>query len=560
MELILYVCKKVNIMENISQPQLPMGVSFLNVAHTYVPNTKVECHYTIPFGMKSSTRDWIGIFKVNTSSIRDYETFVWAVPPENAGERSISHCSVQFQAYYLPHPGEQQYHFHYVDQCGSVRGCSESFVFGEPQPMEEMVTLEDEDSCLDMLLIVPKATFLQNQLEMAQKERNDLMRARLALEEEVISKEKRICYLEAALDISEKTCFSLKEQCEDLVTREQIAKGERNLLNCQEAELRERILQLESEIQSMNKKMQENDRVLEGTVAIKFSLETEKGELKQRLGETTVEIERYQLQVDSLREKLRSSQDMLSSSQQKALLMGEELASMSSIRDCTISDLHKSRLETADLAIKVSDLSVKFKEGMGQWWQEKTALNHSMEAKRDQIVNLKAEKLSLDNSLQEERSQRQALQCKLNQETDARQVQLSENRRELSELKSALKVAQMEKEQLIEERQEIHQYVRRLEERLDKLADEKWKEDKMLMEDKTDSSPPTLSVDLSDSDDESPGDEGVSQQLGPCSLDEQDLSLNLPVFPCEPQKVVINQPAPIACQLQPLPEDNPDSW
>lgn len=40
------------------------GVSFLNVARTYIPNTKVECHYTLPPGTVPSASDWIGIFKV----------------------------------------------------------------------------------------------------------------------------------------------------------------------------------------------------------------------------------------------------------------------------------------------------------------------------------------------------------------------------------------------------------------------------------------------------------------------------------------------------------------
>lgn len=40
------------------------GVTFLNVARTYIPNTKVECHYTLPPGTVPSTSDWIGIFKV----------------------------------------------------------------------------------------------------------------------------------------------------------------------------------------------------------------------------------------------------------------------------------------------------------------------------------------------------------------------------------------------------------------------------------------------------------------------------------------------------------------
>lgn len=42
----------------------PVPVAFLNVAHSYVPGTKVECHYTLPPGTKPSARDWIGIFKV----------------------------------------------------------------------------------------------------------------------------------------------------------------------------------------------------------------------------------------------------------------------------------------------------------------------------------------------------------------------------------------------------------------------------------------------------------------------------------------------------------------
>lgn len=40
-------------------------VSFLNVARTYIPNTKVECHYTLPPGTIPSASDWIGIFKVS---------------------------------------------------------------------------------------------------------------------------------------------------------------------------------------------------------------------------------------------------------------------------------------------------------------------------------------------------------------------------------------------------------------------------------------------------------------------------------------------------------------
>lgn len=55
-------------MEESSISRVPSrgGVSFLNVARTYIPNTKVECHYTLPPGTVPSASDWIGIFKVYT--------------------------------------------------------------------------------------------------------------------------------------------------------------------------------------------------------------------------------------------------------------------------------------------------------------------------------------------------------------------------------------------------------------------------------------------------------------------------------------------------------------
>lgn len=64
-------------------------------------------------------------------------------------------------AYYLPHPGEQQYQFRYVDQQGTVKGISEPFVISEPRQMEDLVTLEDEEASLDMILVVSKSAFLQ---------------------------------------------------------------------------------------------------------------------------------------------------------------------------------------------------------------------------------------------------------------------------------------------------------------------------------------------------------------------------------------------------------------
>ncbi|XP_008563424.1 PREDICTED: calcium-binding and coiled-coil domain-containing protein 1-like, partial [Galeopterus variegatus] len=137
------------------------GVNFLNVARTYIPNTKVECHYTLPPGTMPSASDWIGIFKVEAACVRDYHTFVWSSVPESTTDGSPIHASVQFQASYLPKPGAQLYQFRYVNRQGRVCGQSPPFQFREPRPMDELVTLEEADGGSDILLVVPKATVLQ---------------------------------------------------------------------------------------------------------------------------------------------------------------------------------------------------------------------------------------------------------------------------------------------------------------------------------------------------------------------------------------------------------------
>lgn len=78
-------------------------------------------------------------------------------------------CSLFFfplTASYLPKPGSQEYEFVYVDAKGDVCCRSSRFTFCFPKPLEELVTLEEEqqegeDEATDMLLVVPRAELLQ---------------------------------------------------------------------------------------------------------------------------------------------------------------------------------------------------------------------------------------------------------------------------------------------------------------------------------------------------------------------------------------------------------------
>ncbi|XP_054981725.1 calcium-binding and coiled-coil domain-containing protein 1 isoform X1 [Sorex araneus] len=505
------------------------GVTFLNVARTYIPNTKVECHYTLPPGTVPSTSDWIGIFKVEAACVRDYHTFVWSSVPESTAEGSPVHASVQFQASYLPKPGAQLYQFRYVNRQGRVCGQSPAFQFREPRPMDELVTLEETDGGSDILLVVPKATVLQSQLDESQQERNDLMQLKLQLEGQVTDLRGRVQELEKTLLAARREHAELTEQYKGLSRSHGELTEERDVLSRQQGDHVARILELEDDIQTISEKVLtkevELDRVRDTVKVLTREQEKLLGQLKEvqadkdqseaelqaaqrensrlslelqeakgrqeelgaqaqrlkdkvaQMKDTLGQAQQRVAELEPLKEQLRGAQELAASSQQKAALLGEELASAAGARDRTMAELHRSRLEVAGVNGRLAELSLHLKEEKSQWSKERAGLLQSVEAEKDKILKLSAEILRLEKAVQEERTQNQVYKTELAREKDSSLVQLSESKRELTELRSALRVLQKEKEQLQEEKQELLEYMRKLEARLDKVADEKWNED-----------------------------------------------------------------------------------
>ncbi|XP_029810872.1 calcium-binding and coiled-coil domain-containing protein 1 isoform X2 [Suricata suricatta] len=584
------------------------GVNFLNVARTYVPNTKVECHYTLPPGTVPSASDWIGIFKVEAACVRDYHTFVWSSVPESATDGSPVHASVQFQASYLPKPGAQLYQFRYVNRQGRVCGQSPPFQFREPRPMDELVTLEETDGGSDILLVVPKATVLQNQLDESQQERNDLMQLKLQLEGQVTELRSQVQGLETALATARQEHAELTEQYKGLSRSHGELIEERDILSRQQGDHVARILELEDDIQAISEKVLtkevELDRVRDTVKALTREQEKLLGQLKEvqadkeqseaelqmaqqenqrlnlelqeakgRLEEQGAQAQRLKdkvaqmkdtlgqaqqrvAELEPLKEQLRGAQELAASSQQKATLLGEELACAAGARDRTMAELHRSRLEVAGVNGRLAELSLHLKEEKSQWSKERAGLLQSMEAEKDKILKLSAEILRLEKAVQEEKTQNQAFKTELAREKDSSLVQLSESKRELTELRSALRVLQKEKEQLQEEKQELLEYMRKLEARLEKVADEKWNEDAVTEDEEAAAGPSRPASTLTDSEDESPEDMRVPP-YGRC--ERGDTGSAAGTQDASPL-VVISQPAPIAPHRSgPAEESSSDS-
>uniref|UniRef100_A0A3Q3XN96 SKICH domain-containing protein n=1 Tax=Mola mola TaxID=94237 RepID=A0A3Q3XN96_MOLML len=72
------------------------AVVFRNVGQLYFPQTKVECHYSLTPDHQWSSSDWIGLFQVGCSSVKQYHTYTWALVPEGYTEGTAVNCCVIF--------------------------------------------------------------------------------------------------------------------------------------------------------------------------------------------------------------------------------------------------------------------------------------------------------------------------------------------------------------------------------------------------------------------------------------------------------------------------------
>uniref|UniRef100_A0A3Q0QW57 SKICH domain-containing protein n=1 Tax=Amphilophus citrinellus TaxID=61819 RepID=A0A3Q0QW57_AMPCI len=66
-----------------------------NLINMYFPQTRVECHYSLTSDHQWSSSDWIGIFEMGWSSVKQYYTYTWATVPEGYTEgTSVNYCAV----------------------------------------------------------------------------------------------------------------------------------------------------------------------------------------------------------------------------------------------------------------------------------------------------------------------------------------------------------------------------------------------------------------------------------------------------------------------------------
>ncbi|XP_021163534.2 calcium-binding and coiled-coil domain-containing protein 1 isoform X6 [Fundulus heteroclitus] len=361
------------------------GVVFRNVGQLYFPQIRVECHYSLTSEHRWSSSDWIGIFQMGWSSVKEYHTYTWAAVPEGYTEgTSVDYWAV-FQASYLPRPSSAEYQFVYVDKMGRVCARSRPFTFCAPKPLEELETLkeeqDEEDGEEELLLVIPRAQLLQSRLEQSLKKQTALQRA---------------------LDEAKREAENEKEACQRARSEWE---REREAIKEEITELRDNLRQ--------------------------------SCEMLKRLEE------RHKAEIDASAAEVRGLQEQLEASDHAAEGLRKELRDLSVQRSHTHAELHQARLQVAQLTLQLSDQDLALREERATWALEREAYRHAAEIDKKKLQDLKCELQRKEEWLQEERTEQDNVEAELGREKGL----LSNAKRELQELKGALRKAQKGREQ-----------------------------------------------------------------------------------------------------------------
>lgn len=459
-----------------------------NVGKMYFPETRVECHYSLTSEHPWSSKDWIGLFKVGWSSVKDYHTYSWALVPEGYAGGTHVHCCAVFQAFYLPRPSPVEYQFVYVTAAGEVCARSRGFTFCSPEPLDELETMrevrgeeegdgDDEEGEEEMLLVIPKAQLLQGKLEDSIKEQEGV---KLQLEISQREKETEATKHKEAREewecergAMQKELYELRRNlgrnCDKLrkmegkhkdvkETRENLSSELTQLLSDKEED-EQRIRELEEDVQALTDCGRQTDAALE--------------RMKERVKKMCDQIKHEEEKRKSVQEEyqaalaeVRGLQERLEAGERVVEVLRKELGDLGLQQGNTHGELHQARLQAARLTLQLSEQDLVLKEAQASWAKERDAYRHSAQSDQNKVQQLSSELQCTEEWLKEERMEREKLEIELGREEDCNRVMLSDAKREVQELKAQLRAAQKEGEQKHTEKQELDDYVHQLEQRL----------------------------------------------------------------------------------------------
>ncbi|PKK32117.1 hypothetical protein A306_00002679 [Columba livia] len=391
-------------------------VIFQNVAKSYLPNTHLECHYTLTQFIHPHQKDWVGIFKVGWSTARDYYTFLWSPMPENYVEGSTVNCVLTFQGYYLPNDDGEFYQFCYVTHKGEIRGASTPFQFRTSSPVEELLTMEDEGNS-DMLVVTTKAGLLEFKIEKIIKEKEELLKVTSVLEKETAQLRDQVERLEKELNHEKQRYDQLQTEQKNNIQASEALKTEVDDLKKRHDEAASKVLQLEEDIMTVTQKAIAKETELDSLKDKLKKVMLEKEQLECVLKTEKDEKELYKEDASILKEQLRKAEDQIQASKQEAVLMSKELSDAVNVRDKTMADLHSARLENEKLKKQLADALAELKKITALKNEQETSNTVEQELRRE-VEDLKLRLQMAADHYKEKFKECQKLQKQVNKFTE----------------------------------------------------------------------------------------------------------------------------------------------
>ncbi|XP_075562673.1 tax1-binding protein 1 isoform X2 [Pelecanus crispus] len=395
-------------------------VIFQNVAKSYLPNTHLECHYTLTQFIHPHQKDWVGIFKVGWSTARDYYTFLWSPMPENYVEGSTVNCVLTFQGYYLPNDDGEFYQFCYVTHKGEIRGASTPFQFRTSSPVEELLTMEDEGNS-DMLVVTTKAGLLEFKIEKIIKEKEELLKVTSVLEKETAQLRDQVERLEKELNHEKQRCDQLQTEQKNNIQASEALKTETDDLKKKHDEAASKVLQLEEDIMTVTQKAIAKETELDSLKDKLKKVMLEKEQLECVLKTEKDEKELYKEDANILKEQLRKAEDLIQASRQEAVLMSKELSDAVNVRDKTMADLHSARLENEKLKKQLADALAELKKITALKNEQETSNTVEQELRRE-VEDLKLRLQMAADHYKEKFKECQKLQKQVNKFTEQAKI------------------------------------------------------------------------------------------------------------------------------------------
>ncbi|KAM9303865.1 tax1-binding protein 1 isoform 2-T3 [Morus bassanus] len=395
-------------------------VIFQNVAKSYLPNTHLECHYTLTQFIHPHQKDWVGIFKVGWSTARDYYTFLWSPMPENYVEGSTVNCVLTFQGYYLPNDDGEFYQFCYVTHKGEIRGASTPFQFRTSSPVEELLTMEDEGNS-DMLVVTTKAGLLEFKIEKIIKEKEELLKVTSVLEKETAQLRDQVERLEKELSHEKQRCDQLQTEQKNNSQASEALKTEIDDVKKKHDEAASKVLQLEEDIMTVTQKAIAKETELDSLKDKLKKVMLEKEQLECVLKTEKDEKELYKEDASILKEQLRKAEDQIQASKQEAVLMSKELSDAVNVRDKTMADLHSVRLENEKLKKQLADALAEIKKITALKNEQETSNTVEQELRRE-VEDLKLRLQMAADHYKEKFKECQKLQKQVNKFTEQAKI------------------------------------------------------------------------------------------------------------------------------------------